>query len=218
MLGDSEDDDFKKKYYAVLKGKTTGIFTTWADCERQVKGFSGAIYKSFKTREEAESALQLPEQGFLPSRKPPKPQPQQILVLPDECIAGSICVDASCLGNPGDVEYRGVDTQTGEEIFHQSPLPNGTNNLGEFLAIVRGLAYLKERGLDWPIYSDSRTAMLWVKNRQVRTTLTRSAKNEEIFGLVDRALEWLERNEYRNRILKWDTVNWGEIPADFGRK
>ncbi|WP_242032734.1 RNase H family protein [Oscillatoria sp. FACHB-1406] len=127
-------------------------------------------------------------------------------------------MDASCLGNPGDVEYRGVDTQTGEEIFHQSPLPYGTNNLGEFLAIARGLAYLKERGLDWPIYSDSRTAMLWVKNRQVRTTLTRSAKNQEIFELIDRALDWLENNEYRNRILKWDTTNWGEIPADFGRK
>ncbi|MBD2577352.1 viroplasmin family protein [Oscillatoria sp. FACHB-1406] len=194
------------------------MFTTWADCEQQVKGFSGAVYKSFKTRAEAESALQSPEQGFLPSQKPPKPQPQQILVLPSECIARSICVDASCLGNPGDVEYRGVDTQTGEEIFHQSPLPYGTNNLGEFLAIARGLAYLKERGLDWPIYSDSRTAMLWVKNRQVRTTLTRSAKNQEIFELIDRALDWLENNEYRNRILKWDTTNWGEIPADFGRK
>lgn len=41
------------KYYAVAKGRKTGIFTAWADCERQVKGFSGAVYKSFGTEAEA---------------------------------------------------------------------------------------------------------------------------------------------------------------------
>lgn len=207
----------KKKYYAVLKGKITGIFTSWADCEKQVKGFSGAIYKSFPTREEAETALELREQGFLLSQKTPKPK-RQLLLFPQDVIVKSICVDASCIGNPGDVEYRGVDTKTGEELFHRGPMQKGTNNLGEFLAIVRGLVYLQERGLDLPIYSDSRTAMLWVKNKQVRTNLIASTENEEIFESVEQALNWLETHEYGNPILKWDTENWGEIPADFGRK
>lgn len=42
------------KFYAVRKGKKTGIFLTWEECKRQVDGFSGAEYKSFKTKEEAE--------------------------------------------------------------------------------------------------------------------------------------------------------------------
>jgi ribonuclease HI len=94
----------------------------------------------------------------------------------------------------------------------------GTNNLGEFLAIVHGLAYLKNQNKDIPIYSDSQTAILWVKNKKIKTKLNRSEDNIEIFALVDRALNWLENNEYSNPVLKWDTRYWGEIPADFGRK
>jgi ribonuclease HI len=208
-----------KKYYTVLKGRKTGIFTSWEECEEQVKGFSGALYKSFKTREEAEATLELQEQGFLALYKKSEDiEPRQKIVSSNELILDSICVDASCIGNPGDVEYRGVNTKTREEIFHKKTMPNGTNNLGEFLAVVHGIAYLKNRGEELPIYSDSETAILWVKNKQIRTKLKRSENNEEIFGLVDRALNWLQNNEYNNPVLKWDTVCWGEIPADFGRK
>jgi len=209
-----------KKYYAVLKGRKTGIFTNWQECEEQVKGFSGAVYKSFKTREEAEAALELPDQYFLLLPKQAKKvEPSKKDSAPSsELILNSICVDASCLGNPGDVEYRGVDTKTREELFHKKPMANGTNNLGEFLAIVHGLAYLKNQNQNIPIYSDSETAIIWVKNQKVKTTLKRNIDNEEIFGLVDRALKWLENNEYSNPILKWNTALWGEIPADFGRK
>lgn len=208
-----------KKYYAVLKGRKVGIFTSWEECDEQVKGFSGAIYKSFKTRGEAEAALGLQEQGLLALYKQSEnKEPKNENALPRALILDSICVDASCIGNPGDVEYRGVNTRTRKEIFHKSPMPNGTNNLGEFLAIVHGLAYLKKQDQNIPIYSDSQTAILWVKNKKIRTKLKRSADNEEIFGLVDRALYWLENNTYVNPVLKWDTVFWGEIPADFGRK
>lgn len=209
-----------KKYYAVLKGRKTGVFTTWEECEEQVNGFSGALYKSFKTRGEAEAALGLQEQGLLfASERSQKKQPKEKdSIFSNELIMNSICVDASCRGNPGDVEYRGVSTETREELFHKRPMPNGTNNLGEFLAIVHGLAYLKNQNKDIPIYSDSQTAILWVKNKKTKTKLNRSADNEEIFVLVDRALNWLENNEYSNPVLKWDTRYWGEIPADFGRK
>lgn len=210
-----------KKYYAVLKGRQTGIFTTWAECEEQIKGFSGALYKSFKTRGEAEEALGLIYQAtILPiEQKEIKWQEAQKTIMPaSELIINSVCVDASCIGNPGDVEYRGVCTATREVIFHKRPMSNGTNNLGEFLAIVHALAYLKNQESHVPIYSDSETAILWVRNKKVRTSLTRSYDNQEIFDLVDRALKWLENNDYENVILKWNTVCWGEIFADFGRK
>jgi ribonuclease HI len=70
----------------------------------------------------------------------------------------------------------------------------------------------------WPIYSDSRTAIAWVKAKRIRTNLDRTAKNEQLFQLVDRALDWLKSNTWKNSILKWETAYWGEIPADFGRK
>jgi ribonuclease HI len=192
-----------KKYYAVIKGRNTGIFTSWNECEAQVKGFKGAIYKSYKTRAEAQAALGISSENINNS---------------NTYILESICVDASCLGNPGDVEYRGVSTKEKAEIFHSKIIPYGTNNLGEFLTIVHGLAYLKKHDSSAPIYSDSQTAILWVKNKKVKTQLPRNPKTAEIFALVDRAIAWLENNTYSNQLLKWDTQTWGEIPADFGRK
>jgi hypothetical protein len=56
-------------------------------------------------------------------------------------IVDSICVEASCIGNPGDLEYRGVHTATREVIFHKRPMSNGTKELAEFLAIVHALAH-----------------------------------------------------------------------------
>ncbi|MEH2353663.1 ribonuclease H1 domain-containing protein [Nostoc sp.] len=210
-----------KKYYAVFKGRKTGIFTSWEECEEHITGFSGALYKSFKTREEAEGALELAEQSCIikTEHKEVKLQETKTKIFPaKELILDSVCVDASCLGNPGYVEYRGIYTATRKMIFHKSPMPNGTNNLGEFLAIVHALAYLNKQSMNIPIYSDSETAIIWIKNKKAKTKLTRSMDNEEIFNLVDRALTWLENNEYTNPILKWNTVSWGEIPADFGRK
>ena len=130
----------------------------------------------------------------------------------------SISVDVGCSGNPGIVEYKGVDTRTGEIIFYQGPISKGTNNLGEFLAIVHGLAYLKKKGSKQTIYTDSVTALSWIRKKEVSTNLVRDASTEEIWTLVDRALKWLHTNTYTNKIVKWDTKKWGEIKADFGRK
>ncbi|MBD2314498.1 viroplasmin family protein [Desertifilum sp. FACHB-1129] len=209
-----------KKYYAVFKGRKTGLFTSWSDCEEQIAGFSGASYKSFKTRYEAEVALGFIDSGILfpIEQKELKGKETQNLVPANELIVNSVCVDASCIGNPGDVEYRGMYTATREVIFHKKPMHNGTNNLGEFLAIVHALAHLKNQGSNLPIYSDSETAMIWVTQKRVRTKLERTSNNEEIFNLVERGLKWLENNQYTNPILKWNTRYWGEIPADFGRK
>ena len=84
--------------------------------------------------------------------------------------------------------------------------------------IVHALAHCKKHSLTVPIYSDSRNAINWVKDRHARTRQERTEKNKKIFDLLDRAIRWLHENEYLNPILKWETKAWGENPADFGRK
>ena len=130
----------------------------------------------------------------------------------------SISVDAASSGNPGIMEYQGVDTKTKKLLFNLGPFKQGTNNIGEFLALVHGLGYLKQKNVAFPIYSDSKIAMSWVKAGQCRTNLPISAENQQLFDLVKRAEKWLKENKYATQILKWETKAWGEIPADFGRK
>lgn len=210
----------KKKYYVVWHGNNPGIYDSWADCQLQINGFPGAVYKSFKSRAEAEAAYSSVASDFVGQGKSGKAKPKQISEAARENIVWkSIAVDAACSGNPGDMEYRGVDTATGDEIFRQGPFAQGTNNVGEFLALVHALAYLKKTDqLDLPIYSDSRTAMSWVRKKKVNTNLKKTARNQKLFELIDRGLIWLKQNSWTNPILKWKTDQWGEIPADFGRK
>ena len=92
------------------------------------------------------------------------------------------------------------------------------DSLAEFLALVHGLAYLQQRGSDMPIYSDSRNAIAWVRQKKCKTKLTPNAANAPIFNLIVRAERWLQTHTYTNPIIKWETEQWGEIPADFGRK
>jgi len=208
-----------KKYYVVWKGRKTGVFTTWDECAAQVNGFTGAQYRAYPSRAEAEQALRTPYAAGAP-KSPPAPQPLRKL-LPASAggpLTDSYCVDAACSGNPGVLEYQGVYIATREPIFHKGPFPNGTNNIGEFLAIVHMLALLKSKGLSQPVYTDSKNAILWVKLKKCRTKLQPNAKNAPLFELIARAEEWLKTNTYETRILKWDTEAWGEIPADFGRK
>lgn len=134
-----------------------------------------------------------------------------------DSITSALCVDAACSGNPGPMEYRGIHLPSGRQVFHFGPIP-GTNNIGEFLAIVHGLALLKQKGLKMPIYSDSRTAQTWVRNKKAKTTLKRTRETAQALDLLARAEQWLRTHGVDVPILKWDTDNWGEIPADFGRK
>jgi len=130
----------------------------------------------------------------------------------------SIAVDAASSGNPGKMEYRGVVTKTKQVLFHMGPFPNGTNNIGEFLALVHGLAFLKSKKSDLPIYTDSKIAMSWIRQKKCKTKLKPNSKNAELFELVKRAEVWLTKNTIHRSVLKWETKSWGEIPADFGRK
>ena len=132
--------------------------------------------------------------------------------------AGAWAVDAACSGNPGPMEYQCVDLQTGAQIFHFGPV-QGTNNIGEFLAIVHALALMEKQGIkDKVIYSDSYNAILWVKKKKCKTTLTRNSATEQLYQIIARAEQWLMTHNVTTPIIKWETKQWGEIPADFGRK
>ena len=222
----------KSKYYVVWNGRRPGIYTSWEACKAQVHGATGARYKAFRTREEAaaayaaappvlrkattkrtsaKSATELPP-------NPPANRHDTVLPLPAEVKARAIAVDAACSGNPGPMEYRGVCLTTGQELFHYGPV-YGTNNIGEFLAIVHGLALIRQQGLtDVTIYSDSHNALLWVRGKKCKTKLARTSRTEALYQLIGRAEQWLHDNPYDTPLVKWETERWGEIPADFGRK
>jgi ribonuclease HI len=205
----------KKKFYVVWAGRKRGIFTDWDACKKQIDGFTGAQYKSFESEKEAIDAFakrysQVIVKGgkskasINPNATPPTKE--------------SIVVDAAWNTKTGDMEYQGFDFRNGTLLFKKGPYCDGTNNIGEFLAIVHALALLKKHDIKLPIYTDSKTAMSWVRKKHANTKLEQTARNEELFDLTKRAEDWLKTNSYENQILKWETKNWGENPADFGRK
>ena len=244
----------KKKFYVVWNGLNPGIYHSWDDCQAQIKGVKGAVYKSFDSKEEAERAYASPAYEYIKKKKtlpnPPsmegftdtaEPSPhsrrgmkasvatEETSVSPRSpqrvegvCVRPGIgtyalAVDAACSGNPGPMEYRGVYLGDGKEIFHFGPV-HGTNNIGEFLAIVHALAMLDKQGLKMTIYSDSRTAISWVRKKCCKTQLERTEETEQLFQLIERAEAWLKAHRVTIPIVKWETEHWGEIPADFGRK
>ncbi len=206
----------RRKYYVVWKGKRPGVYDTWQECQDQIAGVKGAQYMGFLSKKEAEEAFDSNYQAYKGKKKPGYTS-AELLAL-GEPDYHSISVDAASSGNPGVMEYQGVDTKSKKVLFRQGPFPEGTNNIGEFLAIVHGLAYLKKRNSDRIIYSDSRTAMSWVRKKKCNTKLLENDKNRPLFELVRRAENWLKTHSYHTPLVKWETKAWGEIPADFGRK
>lgn len=210
-----------RKFYVVWKGHSPGIYDSWEECKLQVEGFAGAEYKSFGSQEAATKAYRgdYEEQaGLIRAIARHRGESVNYEAIP-EIIKDSIAVDGACSKNPGPMEYRGVDVMTGAEIFHVGPLDDGTNNVAEYLALIHALAFLKNTGNETTVvYSDSRTAQSWLRNRGHKSKLARTSKNGKIFEMLERADRWIQSNPYYNRVLKWDTEKWGEIPADFDRK
>lgn len=208
-----------QKYYVVWKGRKPGIYNSWSECKEQVEAFEGAAYKSYETMEEAAVAfVQSPsykkQSGGSNKSQSNNSGGRQV----GKPIAGAYCVDAACSGNPGVMEYQCVLLDTREIIFRSKKYSYGTNNIGEFLAIVHCLANLAKEGKKNPIYSDSYNAILWVKQKKCKTKLAKLPETEELHKIIARAEQWLAKTSYPNLILKWETEVWGEIPADFGRK
>ena len=210
----------KSKYYVVWKGIEPGIYDNWEDCEEQVSTFPGARFKSFPSYDAAVKAFRegSDDATALLHLLTHKRTELDYSAFPEIDTSG-IAVDAACSGNPGAMEYRGVALVSGDELFHFGPVPSGTNNIGEYLAIVHAMAYCAQRGESRrPIYSDSRTGMSWVRMRRARTRLTPSPANEYLRQVIARADRWLQTHELTNPLHKWETETWGEIPADFDRK
>lgn len=220
----------KNKYYVVWKGRTPGVYDSWDACKKEVDGFQGALYKGFPDQASAEAAF---AKGFTEFEK--KVDGHAPLCndgqSPSSPFTPAIAVDAACSGNPGKMEYQGkfvdfgTDPATVVTLFKSPVFENGTNNIGEFLAIVHALAWQKQKRTQYPIYSDSVNAQKWVREKQCRTKLQPNDKNAYLFELIDRAETWLRENDNWMRenanvipVLKWKTEVWGEIPADFGRK
>ena len=230
----------KTKYYVVWEGRVPGVYDNWSDCEEQILNFPGAKFKSFSSAAEAAQAFRGNGDDSNPtdlgslliaasghrsedSRISASAAPDSPLAPPSYMSNPDIdrtawAVDASCQGNPGVMEYRGVDLATGRELFRVGPFQDGTNNIGEFLAIVHALAEMNRRN-DWHnIYSDSKTALAWVRNHNVKTQLKQTERNAKLFELLGRGTVWIRTHSWPVRIMKWQTELWGEIPADFGRK
>ncbi len=221
----------KQKFYVVWEGREPGVYDNWSDCEEQILNFPGAKYKSFSSAAEAAQAFR----GGVDQNDPadlgtlliaaadhresavPTSTPNSYITNPD-IDKEAWAVDASCQGNPGVMEYRGVDLATGKQLFKVGPFQDGTNNIGEFLAIVHALAEMYRRNEWHNIYSDSKTALAWVRNRQVKTQLKQTDRNAKLFELLGRGLVWIRSHTWHIKIMKWQTELWGEIPADFGRK
>ena len=208
----------KAAYYVVWRGKQPGIYDSWETCEEQVKGQQGAVYKGFATQAEAEKAFADAPENYILRKPRTESQGRPVSALSSQPVLPALAVDAACSGNPGVMEFRGVIADTGTEVFHRGPFVSGTNNIGEFLAIVLGLAYLKQNNLPWALYSDSRTALAWLRKKHADTKIEWNASNQDLFHMVRKAEMWLHDNTWTTPIYKWDTKAWGEIPADFGRK
>ena len=200
----------KQKFYVVWKGNNPGVYQSWEKCQNEIKNVNGALFKSFTSLEEAKKAFDQDYEEYK--------QSLDYKNISDGPELNSISVDAASSGNPGVMEYQGVNTDTKEILFKMGPFNNATNNIGEFLALVHGIAVLEKNQKKKIIYSDSITAMSWVRKKHCQTKLKKNEENEEVFVLVERAITWLKENNYSIVIKKWDTKNWGEIPADFGRK
>ena len=204
-----------KKYYTVWEGYNIGVFSSWEECKKNISGYPTAKYKSFPTKEQAQKALNENYWEHVGKKNTPAP------LLPSATApydTHSIAVDAACSGNPGTMYYRAIDLSTGAVYFSQGPFLRATNNIGEFLAIVHALAQLSLSGDTRTIYSDSKIAISWVKQKRCKTKLPLEPANKKVFELIERAEKWLHTHTYSNPILKWETQLWGEIPADYGNK
>lgn len=210
-----------RKFYVVWEGHAPGIYDSWEECKLQVEGYPGAKFKAFDSQDAATMAFRgtYEEQaGIIKAIASHRSVKVNYEAIP-EIRLDAISVDGACSGNPGMMEYRGVRVGDGQEIFHVGPLPDGTNNVAEYLALVHVLALLDKKGdYTTPIYSDSRTALSWLSNRGHRSKLAATPRNGRIMEMLARADIWVRSHQLRNPIFKWDTEKWGEIPADFDRK
>lgn len=218
------------KYYVVFIGHNPGVYDNWDEARIQSEGFPGAVCKGYSSSESATMAYrkfigngERRELFNLISNSMEKlgegeEKKESKYISHPEIDEDAWATDASCLGNPGKMEYRGVEVKTGKVLFNIGPFEDATNNIGEYLALVHAMALMAKEGKYHNIYTDSVTAMSWVRNKKIKTQLKSTQNNAKIFELLARASVWVNTHTFPAKILKWQTEKWGEIPADYGRK
>lgn len=214
--GEIDDTTTKTRYYVVWRGHQPGIYKRWGEAQKQIAGFPHPIFKTFGSKTLAEKAFKEdPEKYKEGDFKKTKDLSEAELKQIGKPVELSLTVDAACNAKTGQFEYRGVWNHSRDEVFRVGPYPKGSNNIGEFLALVHALAFLKKEKADQlPIYTDSKIAMNWIYKKKANPKKAGPKAKE----LISRAEQWLQSNDWKNPILKWETKVWGEIPADFGRK
>ena len=208
----------KPKFYVVWQGRKPGVYDSWDEAKAQTDGFAKPLFKSFDNKPAALKAFKDKPHAHVGQGAKPAAKQGKLTSLVGNPIEDSLVVDAAWNTATGDVEYQGIYLATRQKLFLKGPYADGTNNIGEFLAIVHALALLHQKGSNIPVYSDSRTAIGWVKKGRANTKLAETSRNAELFALLDRAETWLQTHAFANPVLKWETTVWGENPADFGRK
>lgn len=128
-------------------------------------------------------------------------------------LSEGIAVDAAHSTKNKKTEYQAVDLKTGEILFYED-IGNQTINIGEFLAIVQAVKYIIEHDYQPKvIFSDSNTAISWFKNKKTASgKRNMSLVKAEVY--LRSMAYWIDEIE----VVKWDNRQWGETPADFGRK
>ena len=141
-----------KKFYAVKRGRKTGLYTVWAECAAQVKGFQGAVYKGFMTEEEARAWL-----GGADARTK-EPRAAAEMAAPSAPDADYIIhTDGSCLRNPGGAGGWAAVIETaatGAVEEKSGGDPETTNNRMELTAALMALSAVPE-GARVALYTDS---------------------------------------------------------------
>lgn len=141
-----------KKFYAVKRGRKTGLYTVWAECAAQVKGFQGAVYKGFMTEEEARAWL-----GGVDARAE-QPRAAAEMAAPSAPDADYIIhTDGSCLRNPGGAGGWAAVIETaatGAVEEKSGGDPETTNNRMELTAALMALSAVPE-GARVALYTDS---------------------------------------------------------------
>lgn len=197
------------KFYAVTVGRKPGVYSSWDACKEQVIGFHGAKYKSYPNERLAEAALGIVDRSA---------------AMPPDVGKMALTVDAAYSSSTGKGECRAVLIPCGREMWRSGPWGDTTNNIMEFIALAKGLKWIDRRGIRIPLYSDSAVAISWIKDGDcVCRTTHRPPKGTIACAQLDGAEKWLRQLKHDNPelldlIRKWDTREYGEIPADFDRK
>lgn len=214
------------QYYGVWEGRKPGVYDNWNDCKNQVDKFAGAKFRKLKSKDYNEALLEFDQenannvkQDLTSNIKNESGSQNKSQVIENE-KKDILTVDGAYNGTH--CEFRAVWYPSNIEAFASPKYNEGTNNIAEFLGLVGALKYLMEKDLPLDIYSDSVTAIAWVRNKKANTTANNTGKaTQEINTLIKNAEKFLIENAtFLNKanIMKWDTANRGEIAADYGRK